>query len=162
MTQVELAEKANIGQGYLSDIETGKKTGDVKTLRSIANALGVTLDDVVKEEADDDPKDFAVFLRRIDRDPLIDERRHGVLFFLCDTRERTEVAARCDFDAIKGLSSAKTWNEATVLNVFNKFRTPIEKVASEKYIKGEREPDITAADVPFIVNLVAPRRIKGA
>jgi len=50
LTQAELAEKAGISQGYLSEIEAGKKTGDVRTLRAIAQALGVGLDDVTKDE----------------------------------------------------------------------------------------------------------------
>jgi DNA-binding XRE family transcriptional regulator/PHD/YefM family antitoxin component YafN of YafNO toxin-antitoxin module len=49
LTQEELAAKADISQGYLSEIETGKKTGDVTTLRAIATALGVGLDDVTHE-----------------------------------------------------------------------------------------------------------------
>ncbi|MGH6736865.1 MAG: helix-turn-helix domain-containing protein [Methyloceanibacter sp.] len=49
LTQEELAAKAGISQGYLSEIETGKKVGDVATLRAIASALGVGLDDVTYE-----------------------------------------------------------------------------------------------------------------
>ena len=50
LTQDALAEKAGISQPYLSAIEGGKKTGDVATLRAIANALGVGLDDVTPDE----------------------------------------------------------------------------------------------------------------
>jgi len=46
-----LRPRADISQGYLSEIETGKKTGDVTTLRAIAAALGVGLDDVTHEVA---------------------------------------------------------------------------------------------------------------
>lgn len=42
-----LAEKAGIAQAYLSQIETGKREGTVETYRKIAEALGVTLDDLV-------------------------------------------------------------------------------------------------------------------
>jgi DNA-binding XRE family transcriptional regulator len=49
VTQAELSEKAGISQGYLSEIETGKKTGDLATLRAIAAALGVGLDAVTKD-----------------------------------------------------------------------------------------------------------------
>lgn len=48
LTQSELAAKAVISQGYLSELESGKKGGDVATLRAIADALGVSLDDVVE------------------------------------------------------------------------------------------------------------------
>lgn len=53
MTQEELAEKSGISQGYLSALEAGRKTGDIKTLRAIAAALGVKLDAVLPiEEAE--------------------------------------------------------------------------------------------------------------
>jgi len=47
LTQVQLAKKAKITQAYLSDIERGKKPGSVKTLKAIAKALSVDLDDLV-------------------------------------------------------------------------------------------------------------------
>ena len=44
-TQAYLADfKLSIGQSHLSDIETGRRTGTIATLRDIANALGVLLD----------------------------------------------------------------------------------------------------------------------
>lgn len=43
----ELAEKAGISQPYLSEIETGKKEGSVSAMKQIAEALGVSLDDLV-------------------------------------------------------------------------------------------------------------------
>ena len=46
MTQNELATAANINKVYLSQIETGRRTGSAKTLASIANALNVSLDDL--------------------------------------------------------------------------------------------------------------------
>lgn len=42
-----LAETSGISGAYLSEIETGKKEGRVSTLKSIAVALGVDLDDLV-------------------------------------------------------------------------------------------------------------------
>ncbi|MGY6566541.1 MAG: helix-turn-helix domain-containing protein [Halomonadaceae bacterium] len=42
----ELAEKAGISQGYLSEIESGKKTGSLSVLRRVAKALGVELNDL--------------------------------------------------------------------------------------------------------------------
>jgi DNA-binding XRE family transcriptional regulator len=47
LTSAALAEKAGIGQGFLSQIETGKRDGTVSTLRKIADALGVRLDELV-------------------------------------------------------------------------------------------------------------------
>jgi len=45
-TQDTLAEKAGISKAYLSQIETGKRTGVAKTLRALASALGVTLNEL--------------------------------------------------------------------------------------------------------------------
>jgi transcriptional regulator with XRE-family HTH domain len=39
MTQLHLAFKTNIAQGYLSDIESGRRKGTVETLTAIAKAL---------------------------------------------------------------------------------------------------------------------------
>ncbi|CDN53040.1 Putative transcriptional regulator with C-terminal CBS domains [Neorhizobium galegae bv. officinalis bv. officinalis str. HAMBI 1141] len=47
MTVSELAEAAGISQPYLSEIETGKKTGSVDVLKRIAAVLKVDLDDLV-------------------------------------------------------------------------------------------------------------------
>ncbi len=50
LTQEALASKAGITQAYLSLLESGKKGGNVATLRAIAEALGVSLDDVTKDD----------------------------------------------------------------------------------------------------------------
>ena len=42
-----LAEKAGIAPAYLSQIETGKRDGTVSTIKKLAAALGVTVDDLV-------------------------------------------------------------------------------------------------------------------
>lgn len=47
MTVSELAEAVGISQPYLSEIETGKKTGSVDVLKRIAAVLNVDLDDLV-------------------------------------------------------------------------------------------------------------------
>ena len=41
MTQAEVAEKAGIGQGYLSEIESREKKGTEETLKRLAAALDV-------------------------------------------------------------------------------------------------------------------------
>ena len=43
----ELAEKAGISQGYLSEIEAGKKSGSLSVLTRIAAALDVELSDLI-------------------------------------------------------------------------------------------------------------------
>ena len=43
----ELADKTGISAAFLSEIENGKKEGGVSTLKKIAQALGVFIDDLV-------------------------------------------------------------------------------------------------------------------
>lgn len=47
MSVSDLAAAAGISQPYLSEIESGKKTGSVEVLKRIATALKVDLDDIV-------------------------------------------------------------------------------------------------------------------
>lgn len=42
----ELAERAGLSQAFVSQIETGKREGSVGALKALAEALGVTLDDL--------------------------------------------------------------------------------------------------------------------
>ena len=44
----ELASKADIAQAYLSQLETGKRDGPAATLKKIAAALDLSLDDLVR------------------------------------------------------------------------------------------------------------------
>jgi hypothetical protein len=41
MTQLHLAFKSGIGQGYLSDLESGRRIGTPETLKKLAKALNV-------------------------------------------------------------------------------------------------------------------------
>jgi DNA-binding XRE family transcriptional regulator len=47
LTQAEIAERTGLAQGYIADIEAGKKTGSAASLKAIAAALGVPLDMLV-------------------------------------------------------------------------------------------------------------------
>ena len=47
LTLQELADAAGISKPYLSQIETGKRTGTTEILSAIAKALDVSLDEVV-------------------------------------------------------------------------------------------------------------------
>jgi len=49
MTQMVLSHKTNLSQGYISDIENGRRTGTAAALRLIANALEVPLDLLVQD-----------------------------------------------------------------------------------------------------------------
>lgn len=44
LLQSELAEKAGIGQGYLSDLESGRRAGSEDVLRSLAACLDVPME----------------------------------------------------------------------------------------------------------------------
>jgi ribosome-binding protein aMBF1 (putative translation factor) len=44
LTQLYLAHKTNIGQGYISDLENGRRKGTVAPLKEIARVLEVPLD----------------------------------------------------------------------------------------------------------------------
>lgn len=48
LKQYELAEKAGISNTYLSDIEVGRTTPSIKTLRKIAEVLGIDYIDLLK------------------------------------------------------------------------------------------------------------------
>jgi DNA-binding XRE family transcriptional regulator len=43
-TQMSLSSKTGLSQGFISDIENGRRVGTVAALKLIANALGVPLD----------------------------------------------------------------------------------------------------------------------
>ena len=43
LTQKQLADKVGVQRAYLAEIETGRKSGSVKTLKATAEALGVDL-----------------------------------------------------------------------------------------------------------------------
>ncbi len=47
MTQADLAAAAGISRPYLTEIETGKKDGSIRALKSIAGALDVSLEVLV-------------------------------------------------------------------------------------------------------------------
>ena len=47
LTTAKLAEMAGIARPFLAQLETGKRDGTVDTLRRLAQALGITIDDLV-------------------------------------------------------------------------------------------------------------------
>jgi transcriptional regulator with XRE-family HTH domain len=47
MTQQALSKLIGVAQGFVSEIENGTKTGDVRTLAAMARALAISLDDLV-------------------------------------------------------------------------------------------------------------------
>ncbi|WP_413206798.1 helix-turn-helix domain-containing protein [Rhodospirillum sp. A1_3_36] len=47
LTQSMLSQKSAVRQGYLSEIESGKKTGSVEVYKALARALNVDVDDLI-------------------------------------------------------------------------------------------------------------------
>ena len=47
LTQKQLADKVGVQRAYLAEIETGRKSGSVKTLKAIAEALDVDLTSIL-------------------------------------------------------------------------------------------------------------------
>jgi transcriptional regulator with XRE-family HTH domain len=47
ITQETLSKSIGVAQGFVSEIESGTKTGDVQTLAAMARVLAITLDDLV-------------------------------------------------------------------------------------------------------------------
>lgn len=45
-SQSELARRSGVNRTQIADIEAGRKTGSVATLKKLAAALGVTIDDL--------------------------------------------------------------------------------------------------------------------
>ncbi len=46
--QIDLAESAGISENYVSDLETGKKEICIRTLETVAGALGLSISDFLK------------------------------------------------------------------------------------------------------------------
>jgi mRNA interferase RelE/StbE len=46
LTQAALAERSGVHRVQIADIEAGRKTGSVATLRALADALGASMDDL--------------------------------------------------------------------------------------------------------------------
>jgi hypothetical protein len=49
VTQMYISSETSLSQGYISDIENGRRTGTAAALRQIANVLKVPLDLLVEE-----------------------------------------------------------------------------------------------------------------
>jgi len=47
MTQIALAEASGVNRVQIANIEAGAKSGSIDTLKKLADALGITVDDLV-------------------------------------------------------------------------------------------------------------------
>lgn len=50
MSQKELATKMEISQSYLSDIENGRKNLSIKTVKKLADSLGLSVNDLFNDD----------------------------------------------------------------------------------------------------------------
>ncbi|UXR32321.1 helix-turn-helix domain-containing protein [Staphylococcus simulans] len=50
ITRSELATKMEISQSYLSDIENGRKNLSIKTVKKLANSLGLSVTDLFNDD----------------------------------------------------------------------------------------------------------------
>lgn len=47
LTQNQLAEKSGVNRVQIADIEAGRKTGSVETVKKLADALDIMIDDLI-------------------------------------------------------------------------------------------------------------------
>jgi mRNA interferase RelE/StbE len=47
LTQVQLAERSGVNRVQIANIEAGTRSGSTDTIRKLADALGVTVDDLI-------------------------------------------------------------------------------------------------------------------
>ena len=57
MTQKQLADEIEISQSYLSDIENGRKNLSIKTVKKLADSLGLSVNDLFNDETTFKEKD---------------------------------------------------------------------------------------------------------
>lgn len=47
LTQTALAEASSVNRVQIADIEAGRKSGSIETVKKLSEALGITLDDLI-------------------------------------------------------------------------------------------------------------------
>lgn len=82
LTQVQLADKAQISRSYLGDLEGDRYNPSLETLRSIANALGVDVSTFVSNDPNVNfsPRDKRDIARDIERFEASLESDEGLMF----------------------------------------------------------------------------------
>lgn len=60
LTQNQLCQKAKISKGFLSDVENGKRNISSQKLLEVSNALGASIDYLLKGEVQEDSKSSSV------------------------------------------------------------------------------------------------------
>jgi transcriptional regulator with XRE-family HTH domain len=134
LTRAELAERAEIPPGYLSEIENGRKPGSTAAYQRLANALGVAVDDILPT-----PVEESADLRFIDQPGAYNSARETVRFYA--TYGGQNVAFAITYEALVNWFGLKSGAEAEVLRVFERNRPEIETLASRLHEQGARRRD---------------------
>ena len=74
-SQEHLAESTGLSPVYISNIETGKKKASLESLISIANVLGVTLDELLSGNQLYNPTDYQTDIDELMSDCSANEKR---------------------------------------------------------------------------------------
>lgn len=75
LSQIDLAEQADLSVPYISYIETAKKQASLESLVSIANVLGVTVDHLLTGNQVNDPAEYRTELAQLTEDCTSYEKR---------------------------------------------------------------------------------------
>ena len=108
LTQDQLADKAKISTGFLSDVENGKRNVSSENLLKIANALGASADYLLRGETRETNQRQPVVKREDRRLLIVDRDDDGKLHFASQNNRlvmfRPELAWNCQ--CAKGIGGA--------------------------------------------------------
>ncbi len=86
LSQASLAEKADLSAQYVSQIETAKKRASLESLVKMANAMHVSVDDLLYGNMPENPKEYQTDISDLMNDCSCFEKR--ILFeLLCAAKE---------------------------------------------------------------------------
>lgn len=134
LTRAELAARAEIPQGYLSEIENRRKPGSTAAYQRLANALGVAVDDILPT-----PVEESAELRFIGQPGAYNSARETVRFYA--TQGGQNVAFTITNQALAQRFGLKGRAEAEILRVFERNRPEIENLARHLHEQGARRRD---------------------
>jgi len=75
MSQAELAERTDLSVSFISHIETAKKRASLESLVRIANALEITVDNMLNGNQTSDPAEYRIALGQLLKDCTSYEKR---------------------------------------------------------------------------------------
>lgn len=86
ISQERLAELTDVSVGYISHIETARKKASLSTLIRIANALGITVDELLNGNQIYNPNDYQTDIDQIMDDCSLLEKRM-IFELICAAKE---------------------------------------------------------------------------